>query len=168
MEEMNSRDAVINAEEALLDAIEIYKVGQSEAMHQGVLRVSDEVVLFPSSVSDKAQRLRQIIYIFEGLGRDYLVGIDRASMQAEKESLGVQVLTDEELRGPLPARDEYVIAQEDLLGTIEDYALTAWRGDYSEITRKAQNLREAVALHEGLGEDYLNKSTESLRGGLDA
>ena len=151
MEEMDPRDVVMEAEEALLDAIEVYAAGTENKL------LLEEYMNFPAPLVQKSRRLREIIYACEGLGKDYLQGIEMASMQtaAVAPESGILVLTEKELQDPLPVRDEYLVAQEDLLGAIDDYSHLLWQGRYSDITRLGRNLREAVALHEGLGEDYL-------------
>ena len=140
-----ARDQVIEAEEALLDAIEIYTVGQADVLRQGSGHVGNEEAAFPPELVTRAHRLREIIYACEGLGADYLEGLERvAATQPD---------------APLSVRDEYMVAQEDLLGAIEDYSALLWGGAYPEITEKARALRVAVAEAEGLGPDYLRPPT---------
>jgi hypothetical protein len=161
MEEMSSGDKVIQAEESLLDAIEVYA-----ALMENKLLV-EEYMNFPSSIVVKARRLREIIWAHEGLGTDYLAGLQMAFAKAPKMPEGVQVMTEEDFKASSNGLDEYILAQEDLLAAIEDFGMLLWQGKYSEITTLARELRQAVAEREGLGEGYVDDSAGAMAGVLD-
>lgn len=160
-EEKTPKDAVIAAEEDLLDAIELYGVTPENAL------LREEYMNFPGPLLTKARRLREIIYSFEGLGEDYLASLATTLKQTEKgvAVTWLQALSEQDLKASSSGFDEYVIAQEDLLGAVEDYATMLWQGKYGEVSGKARALRRAVAEHEHLGEDYLD---DSSIGALDA
>ena len=143
---MGNRGQVIEAEEAFLDAIEVYAVGRADVMAQGSGHVRDEEAAFPPELVRKAHRLREIIYACEGLGENYLEGLDKVAAAQSPDA-------------PLSVRDEYMVAQEDLLGAVEDYSALLWGGAYAEVSEKAHALRVAVAEAEGLGPDYLRPPT---------